>query len=436
MRKVCMVSTFAVGVLAAPFAQAAVVDDFSTDHTYYRFWGAGGPLDSWSIVDEAMSPTLGIGITDGWYCNNDSLSPGDSVSIDIHLGVDANNFQAGFRLEPNERRTEAFQGPYILIRTMGTGVIDVNNNAVATALSPDGPRTGYMKLAVTRGTGADQDDMNWEVTCNGVAGSGTTTIAGLLETDVLWVALETHTGLAATEFGAKQGYLFLDNLAFPADPTCGPEAPIAEGEEANSAFVKELAPGDDFLGHKAYVLGSTESPYGYLVHAPQGEDLPLLIFLHGGDETGNSENQNTRLRMVAKHGPSRLIRNGLWNPPTPMIVVSPQTTDGWWWPKMIHGFIEYIMENYPVDRSRIYLTGLSRGGTGSFDYINMYGDDAYVAAMLPMATDAIVRNSGEFNPVNFLNTPIWLFINDKDICRRLCCHRSNDQINHYPWEWL
>lgn len=193
---------------------------------------------------------------------------------------------------------------------------------------------------------------------------------------------------------------------------------ITDRVSVASLLVDELSPGDRFLGHKAYVLGSTDAPYGYLVYESEGrqanEKLPLLIFLHGGDETGNSERQHVALRSVAKHGPSRYIKNGQWNPPTPMIVVSPQTTDGWWRPKMLHAFIEYLIDHYPVDKSRIYLTGLSRGGTGSFDYINYYGDASYVAAMLPLATDSIVRNSGEFVPENFKNTPIWLFVNDND----------------------
>ena len=138
------------------------------------------------------------------------------------------------------------------------------------------------------------------------------------------------------------------------------------------------------------------------------------MFLHGYDESGESREHNTILKKVAKHGPPKLIKNKQWNPPTPMIVVSPQTTDGWWRPEMVHRFIEHLMANYSVDHSRIYLTGLSKGGTGSFDHVNRYGSQSHVAAMLPMATDAIVRHSGEFSPENFKDTPVWLFINDQD----------------------
>lgn len=185
-----------------------------------------------------------------------------------------------------------------------------------------------------------------------------------------------------------------------------------------SLFIKELPAGEDFLGHKAFVRGTTKAPYGYLIYEPEeaksDSKIPLLIFLHGGDETRDSKTEPAKISLAAKHGPSRYIRHGNWNPPTPMIVVSPQTTDGWWRPEMVHEFIAYLIQNYSVDTSRIYLTGLSRGGTGSFDYINYYGDKSYIAAMAPLATDAFVRNSGEFNSEQFKNTPLWLLINDQD----------------------
>jgi len=213
----------------------------------------------------------------------------------------------------------------------------------------------------------------------------------------------------------------------------------------DSVFVSEISPGADFLGHKAYVLGATKAPYGYMVYEPEvaSEKLPLLLFLHGGGETGNSQKRHNQLSKAVKHGPGKLIRYGQWEPPTPMIVVSPQTTDGWWRPEMVHEFIGYLVDNYPIDRSRIYLTGLSRGGTGCFDYINMYGDKAYVAAMLPIATDTVVRNSGDFNSDNFRNTPIWLFINDKDyyvadyaatvqIIRSITTPENGSRVTVYP----
>jgi predicted esterase len=214
-----------------------------------------------------------------------------------------------------------------------------------------------------------------------------------------------------------------------------------------SLFVDVLPPAETFLNHRAYVLGTTDAPYGFLVYEPESVDseskLPLLIFLHGGDETANSKEQHINLSKAAKHGPSRLIRKGQWDPATPMIVVSPQTTDGWWRPDMVHEFIEYLMNNYPVDRNRIYLTGLSRGGTGSFDYVNKFGHQSYVAAMVPLATDAIVRHSGDFTPDSFKDTPVWLFINDQDkyvpdykatveIIRKIDSNSNRARVTVYP----
>lgn len=185
---------------------------------------------------------------------------------------------------------------------------------------------------------------------------------------------------------------------------------------------KDIAPGDLVAaGHKAYVLGSTDAPYGYLIYEPDKKaascdgKYPLLVFLLGGDERGNNDkNHGILVWGAGKHGPSKLIRQGQWNPPEPMIVAAPQIPkDGSWEPEQIHEFMEYVVKTYPVDITRIYLTGISMGGTGVLDYVDMYGDDAYATALLPLATSG-VRNPDEFVPENFKNIPVWIFNNDDD----------------------
>ena len=186
---------------------------------------------------------------------------------------------------------------------------------------------------------------------------------------------------------------------------------------------KDIAPGDLVAGgHKAYVLGTTDAPYGYLIYEPDKKaassdgKYPLLVFFLGGGERGNNEkNPGILVWGAAKHGPSKLIRQGQWNPPEPMIVAAPQTPkDGEPWdPERIHEFMKYVVKTYPVDITRIYLTGISMGGTGVLDYVAMYGDDAYATALLPLATSGVGNPDG-FAPENFKNIPVWIFNNDDD----------------------
>ena len=53
-------------------------------------------------------------------------------------------------------------------------------------------------------------------------------------------------------------------------------------------------------------------------------------------------------------------------------------------PDEVHDFITYALAHYNVDPSRVYLTGLSCGGFGTWEYLAKYGDEQ-VAAAVPIA---------------------------------------------------
>src|SRR5258706_11187501 len=100
--------------------------------------------------------------------------------------------------------------------------------------------------------------------------------------------------------------------------------------------------------HKASVLGADGSPYGYYVYTPSGYSsngprFPLLVFLHGSGEIGNSATDAKALDKILVAGPPHLIQKGTWKPEYPTIVASAQCHDGWWDPNKVKQFIEFIM---------------------------------------------------------------------------------------------
>ena len=103
----------------------------------------------------------------------------------------------------------------------------------------------------------------------------------------------------------------------------------------------------------------------YLLYLPPeygetDEDVPLMLFLHGMGERGDD------LEKVKKHGPPKLIDAGK---DFPFIVVSPQCPRWSWWPtevKALDALLDKICEEYRVDEGRVYLTGLSMGGYGTW----------------------------------------------------------------------
>ena len=104
----------------------------------------------------------------------------------------------------------------------------------------------------------------------------------------------------------------------------------------------------------------------YLLYLPPnyGEDTakrwPLILFLHGVGERGDDPQQ------VKLYGLPRLLESGV---DLPFIVVSPQCPADSYWLLLLDelkALVDHIAERYPVDPQRIYLTGMSMGGTGAW----------------------------------------------------------------------
>ena len=131
----------------------------------------------------------------------------------------------------------------------------------------------------------------------------------------------------------------------------------------------------------------------------QKESWPLLIFLHGSGERG------TDLHLVKKHGPPKLIEAGKQ---FPFIVVSPQCPEGQWWqPVELTALLDEIVEKYKVDEDRIYVTGLSMGGFGTWS----------LAAYAPhrLAAIAPICGGGEtYWTERFSHLPVWVFHGAQD----------------------
>ena len=117
---------------------------------------------------------------------------------------------------------------------------------------------------------------------------------------------------------------------------------------------------------KHFRFTKTESAeVNYLLFLPKGYDAkaekrwPMILFLHGAGERG------TDIWKVATHGPPKNVAT---HPDFPFIVVSPQCPENQIWSRdVLLGLLDEITANYAVDTSRIYLTGLSMGGYGTWD---------------------------------------------------------------------
>ncbi|WP_020403152.1 dienelactone hydrolase family protein [Gracilimonas tropica] len=147
----------------------------------------------------------------------------------------------------------------------------------------------------------------------------------------------------------------------------------------------------------------------------EGEKYPLILFLHGAGERGDDN--------------ERQLTNGIWNfvrddilEKYPAFIVAPQagaeerwsvirwdgSLDQTWSDSMTSVLnqtdllVNSLMQELPVDTSRFYVTGLSMGGFGTWEYIQRFPEK--VAAAVP------VCGGGDLSKANRISEiPIWAF---------------------------
>lgn len=143
----------------------------------------------------------------------------------------------------------------------------------------------------------------------------------------------------------------------------------------------------------------------FLLHIPShydaksGERWPLILFLHGAGERGED------LERVKVHGVPKIVEE---REDFPFIVVSPQCPENTWWsPEDLVALLEEMVARYPVDEERLYLTGLSMGGYGTWS----------LALQQPGRFAAIAPICGGGNPhlvARIKHVPAWVFHGARD----------------------
>jgi hypothetical protein len=179
--------------------------------------------------------------------------------------------------------------------------------------------------------------------------------------------------------------------------------------------------------------------YGYLEYtpasyptAPNGS-LPLVIALHGIGKVG------TNLDVLKTEGLPMLIASGhpiAYN--NEFIVIAPQSPVNWEWFNSINKFIAYIISIYPkADANRIYLTGLSYGGSATWR--SAWESNYMLAAIMP------ISQCGNVKPMQMTRVAVMAFDGDYAYCQKptvdeikgLGGHAKHTQINsgaHNAWD--
>jgi predicted peptidase len=157
----------------------------------------------------------------------------------------------------------------------------------------------------------------------------------------------------------------------------------------------------------------------YLLYLPADYEKdkkkwPLIMFLHGAGERGDN------LNLVKKHGPPKMIAEGK---SFDFIVVSPQCPNDLWWPEQtdtLINLLDEIEKKYRVDTDRVYLTGLSMGGFGTWTLAEKYPQR--FAAIAP-----ICGGSEQYAASRLKKVPVWAFHGAKD--KLVPVERSQEMVD-------
>jgi len=145
-------------------------------------------------------------------------------------------------------------------------------------------------------------------------------------------------------------------------------------------------------------------PTDYETQAQSG-GVPLLLFLHGAGERGDAPEEISKIKA---HGPPRLLDNLEFAKNFPCITVSPQCKNGFTWsPAQLMLLLDHIEKNYKVDKNRVYITGLSMGGFGTWMCLNE--SPQRFAAAAPICGGAKPEWAERL-----VDVPIWTFHGDQD----------------------
>jgi predicted peptidase len=176
-----------------------------------------------------------------------------------------------------------------------------------------------------------------------------------------------------------------------------------------------------------YINGTDTLPYRILL--PENYDAkrkyPLVLFLHGAGERGNDNEK----QLI--HGSKQFLKPDI-RKDYPAIVVFPQCPENSFWAnldfktengkrtfafradgdptismKLVQELLQKLMNDYPVNKKRIYVTGLSMGGMGTFEIVRR--NPKLFAAAMPICGGGEPSTAPALKKVKW-----WIFHGAKD----------------------
>ena len=149
----------------------------------------------------------------------------------------------------------------------------------------------------------------------------------------------------------------------------------------------------------------------YMLFSPkttEGEQYPLVLYLHGAGERGSDP------RVALANSGGYEFASAEWQEKHPCYVLAPQVAEGCWWTDDCYQrlLMEAIFrlpgeKGLAVNPNRVYITGLSMGGMGTWKMIMQY--PSLFAAAMP-----ICGGGDPWEVEKVVSVPVWAFHAEDD----------------------
>jgi len=211
-----------------------------------------------------------------------------------------------------------------------------------------------------------------------------------------------ENGGFSIKLDSKPKVFSIENNIVDLPPTIEPEPPVD---------IENKLEANKLLAFKKPVKNANGSSIltGYLLYLPKDyytskKKYPLVIKFHGDGERGAVMSLE---QMGTKIDPEKSISRG---ESKEFILICPQNLYTWTADNVRYAdaMIEEAIKDLRVDRNRIYVTGLSKGGAATWDYTVLFPDK--VAASVPICGWCTVMDQ----ICNAKDVPVWTFHNSGD----------------------
>ena len=163
----------------------------------------------------------------------------------------------------------------------------------------------------------------------------------------------------------------------------------------SGSSMHRLSVHDRLTDHVNYILYLPPSYY-----REASSRWPLILFLHGSEQRGDDPRVLQDMALLAFAGK---------NNDFPFITIIPQCPSNTHWPpRIVKSVLDSVESMVCVDRSRVYLTGFSMGGYGTWQTAAAYPDT--FAAIAPLCGMSDLADASRLARI-----PVWAFHGAEDV---------------------